>query len=365
MPAMKQVSTISGMLTLAVALMWLSAAPVQAQNISATAPAAASTPTFAANPFAPKKIINYRESMRAFVQSIGTYARSIKPNFIVIAQGGLALASKVNPDDDTQFFPARTYAQSLDGILEPNLLDETVTTPDGKPDPIRAAALKRRNANVKTARDLGLDIFDLEFAAKPSQIAKLYERAERKKYIPFVAKNTDLAALPGYPSRPLRANPKSIDSLSAVRNYLYIANSQPFGSANDFIQALRNTNYDLVIVNVFHRRAALTRQLIDQLKYKKLGARRLVLAEMDITSAASFHYYWQSDWQVGSPAFIVTPYRADPDRYRTKYWDPGWQAVISGDINSYVYGIIDLGFDGVVLKDLNAWRYFENGGEEP
>ena len=38
---------------------------------------------------------------------------------------------------------------------------------------------------------------------------------------------------------------------------------------------------------------------------------------------------------------------------------------ISGDTKSYVYGLIALGFDGVILEGIEeSYRFFEGGGEQ-
>ena len=39
--------------------------------------------------------------------------------------------------------------------------------------------------------------------------------------------------------------------------------------------------------------------------------------------------------------------------------------IIYGTRNSYVYGAIDLGFDGVLLRGVDAWVFFETGEDTP
>jgi len=127
---------------------------------------------------------------------------------------------------------------------------------------------------------------------------------------------------------------------------------------------MHDTNYDMVVVEVFHGRRPLSRRAVETLKYKKIGTKRLVLAYMDVGSAAAYHYYWQPGWREGSPAWISAPQRDDPDRYRVEFWQPDWQQVIFGDTNSFTYGLIAQGFDGVVIDGLDTVQYFEGGGEE-
>ena len=183
--------------------------------------------------------------------------------------------------------------------------------------------------------------------------------------IPAHAPTAELNSLPPYPRRPYGENSKSIASLKDVTNFAVITNSSTFGRVDEFALKMHETNYDLLIVDVFHGRTPLSRQAVETLKYKKIGTKRLVFATVNIGSAASYRYYWKPTWGEGSPSWIVTPLRDDPDSYYVQFWRPEWQRLISGDTKSYVYGAIAQGFDGIVLEGIEkAYRFFEGGGEE-
>lgn len=348
----------------ALSLLFVCPAPSFAQStIDPIAPGAAGA-TRAIDPFAPGIVIDFGENMRTFIQSISSYARSFNPQFIVIVKDGAGLVGKPDPEDDTRIFPARAYMRAIDGVMETTLLDETITTPEGKADPEREAIVKRRAADLAMAREAGLKVFGLEFSTDSKTVNARYSALANKKAVPFVAESPQLTTIPRHPTSAYKANANAIAAATDIQNYLYLANGQGFGTSSDLIGALRNTNHDMVVVDVFHKGKPLTRQDVDWLKYKKLGAPRLVLAQVDISSATSFQYFWKSGWRQGNPPFVFAPVREDPDRFRTVYWNPGWQAIITGDTNSYIYGLIDLGFDGVVLTGTDAWRYFDSGGEE-
>lgn len=332
-----------------------------------TAPSTSQAQT-AANPLADDTVIDFREEMRLLVQNVSSFARRYNPNFVVLAENGLELVGKINPQDDTQVFPARAYIRSLDGFLEENLIERVDGDPNAdekvKKDPLVIARRERLVADIKTTKMLGLNILDLEYADTAAEIDKTYQTTAQKGFVPFVATSTFMGDLPKYPKQTFNANPKSLSDIASAENFVYIANSQGFGTVDDYVQALSYTNHDVIVTNVFHGRTPLRRIDVHRMKFKNLGSRRLVLAELDISTAATYHYYWQSNWGVGSPPFISIPLLEDPDRHRTLFWDPNWQSVISGGTNSFLYGIIDLGFDGVVLKGVDAWRFFETGGEE-
>ena len=174
-----------------------------------------------------------------------------------------------------------------------------------------------------------------------------------------------LNSIPKYPARPIRENPNSILSLKDVKNFLYLRESSKFGRQDEFSLHLHGTNYDLVVVDVFHGRAPLSRQAVETLKFKKVGGRRLVFAHVDIATAASYRHYWKSRWREGSPVWIKAPVPGEPDRYFVEFWQPEWRRIISGNPKSYIFGIIAQGFDGVILEGVNAYRFFEGTANEP
>jgi cysteinyl-tRNA synthetase len=45
--------------------------------------------------------------------------------------------------------------------------------------------------------------------------------------------------------------------------------------------------------------------------------------------------------------------------YKVKYWAEEWQRIITGNRDSYLRNITDVGFDGVYLDIIDAYEYFE------
>lgn len=127
------------------------------------------------------------------------------------------------------------------------------------------------------------------------------------------------------------------------------------------IDALVATHYDMLVLDnartdkedvSFDMKGAVSR-----LKSSKgsQGQRKLVLCYIDIAEAEDWRWYWQSDWGVGNPGFIVAP---DPDgwtgNYPVKYWDEDWQAIIYGNDSSYLAKILADGFDGIYMDWIEA-----------
>ena len=307
-------------------------------------------------------LLNMREEMRKFIQSISTFARRTKPNFYIIVQDGLELLVKRDDVDENRVSPARTYMRSIDGILAQGLFSD-LRTPGKPPPPDRQRGMLNR---VQFAQENGLKVFTLDFGQGNPLVDSVHKLAQSRGYISQIANDAfqDISELPAYPERPFGENASSVVSLRQVKNYGLVTNSQRYGREDEFALAMHDNNYDMLVVEVFHGRKPLSRQAVETLKYKKLGAKRLVLASMNLGAAASYAYYWKPNWREGSPAWINAPVRGDPDRYNVQFWNPGWQQIISGNPNSYVYGLIAQGFDGVVITGVEAYKFFEGGGEE-
>ena len=307
-------------------------------------------------------LLDLREEMRKFVQSISRYARRHKPNFAIVVQDGMELLEKRDDVDETKTSPARTYMRSIDGIMAQGLYYD-IKSPGKPPPPDRQRGLLSR---ADFARKNGLRVFTLDFGEGQATIDSAYQQASKRGFISTVSNVPfhDISQLPVYPKRPFGENPNSIVSIGQVKNFVIVSNSQSYGREDQFALKLHDNNYDMVVVDVFHGRKPLSRQAVETLKYKKMGAKRLALAYMDIGTAASYAYYWKDHWREGSPPWINAPVREDPDRYNVEFWRPGWKEIITGNTKSYIYGLIAQGFDGAIITGVEAFKFFEGGGEE-
>jgi len=307
--------------------------------------------------------IDTRQQMRKFLQSISSFARRYNKNFSIVIKGALELLIRRDPVDETRYAPARTYMRSIDGVMVDGLFFGNKVFGEPK----STVSVQRSLKLTEMAKANGLKVFVMDYGTDPKTVDESRRLNDKKGYISTTlhAPPAELGSLPPYPSRPYGENPNSVISLIDVNTFAYITNSAAFGRADEFAMKMHGTNYDLVIVDVLHGRKPLTRQAVETLKFKKIGGRRLVFATVDIGIAASYRYYWKAKWREGSPAWIKAPVRDDPDRYYVEFWQPEWQRIISGDTKSYVYGLIALGFDGVILEGIEeSYRFFEGGGEQ-
>lgn len=299
-----------------------------------------------------------RQHMRNLIGDISAYARQANPGFVVVTFDGLNLLERVDPVDPTKRAAAATYIRAIDGFVAPELnFHPPNERGDIKTDEkVRTEMLRLIDIGQKR----NLRVWSIDYAKDPSMASESIRYALSKSFIPFPAIDPDyrFARIPS--GRPVNENPNAITGLNHVRNFLMLTDTAAWDTQEQFALAVANTNYDAIVVDTFHRgRIPLTTRTVDSLKYKKLGTRRLVLAYLDIGHAESHRFYWKPGWREGSPAFIQAPTDKNPDRYTVQFWDPGWRDIILGNPNSYIYGILAQGYDGVVLDGVESFRFFE------
>ncbi len=130
------------------------------------------------------------------------------------------------------------------------------------------------------------------------------------------------------------------------------------------IDSLDNTEYDMLIIEPgfnISEDPYDTAYLIEKLKNRPNGEKRILLAYIDIGQAEEWRTYWGKDWiaptetEQGYPEFLVT---TDPDgwarNYPVAYWDSAWQAIWLAD-DGLIKKIADFGFDGVYLDWVEAY----------
>tara|TARA_B100000131_G_scaffold122392_1_gene119484 strand:+ start:1888 stop:2982 length:1095 start_codon:yes stop_codon:yes gene_type:complete len=307
------------------------------------------------------KEINHAQEMRKFIIKISRFTRKLNPNFIVIVKDGFGLLEKPNFNDNTTASPAYTYLKSIDGLLISGLnfrppvpgRDEIKTDNNIKQYLIRLS---------KLAKKRGISIWVKDYAPN-SQIAKDSVTLNNvNNFVTFTAKfdGNIFDRIPDFPVRPINENPHNVDGIKGAKNFLYLTDTSRYEKAQDFMYSMSNTNFDAIVTDVFHKgRAPFNKNIVRGLGFKKVGAKRLVLAQMNIGAADSSSYYWKPGWRQGQPVYINEPTPGNPDKHYVQYWYKAWQDLITSTPKSYVYGIFKQGFDGVVISGVNSYQFFE------
>jgi len=296
---------------------------------------------------------DFRQDMRAFVQSLSAFARRSEPDFVVIIQNGHEILTHSGRGDGD---PALPLIQAIDGAARESLFYGYEA--DDRPTP--TAARDHMLSLTEMARRHGLAVLITDYCSTPSFVDDSYARSLERGYVSFAADHRALDDIPAYPETPHRVSHGDIASLRDVRNFLYLIDPGEFADRETFLSALGGTDYDLLIVDLFYDYQALSPAEVAALKRKASRGTRLVVAYMSIGEAEDYRYYFNPEWIVEPPSWLA---EENPDwegNYKVRYWDEEWQAIIYGNANSYLQKILDAGFDGVYLDIIDAFEYFEN-----
>lgn len=299
--------------------------------------------------------INYKQEMRNFVQEISIYAKSINPKFLIIPQNGVNLISTTG---DEYGAPDINYINAIDGIGQEDLFygydeDDKLTKTDETDWLINFLDIAKETANIK--------IMVTDYCYTHKKMYDSYLKNNSKNYISFSANSRELNNIPTYPNPIYNENPNTIKNLQDAKNFLYlISPDDNYPSKQEFINAIKKTNYDVIIIDFFYDGEEFTKSQIEELKQKPNGEKRLLISYMSIGEAENYRYYWNPDWTISKPPFLEKENPNWKGNYIVKYWTKSWQNIIFGNNNSYLKKILDAGFNGVYLDIIDAFEYFED-----
>ena len=296
----------------------------------------------------------FRQDMRDFVQNISAYAKNINTNFVIIPQNGHNLLT-LNGEKKGEL--AQQYLDAIDGVGREDIFygyeNDNTPTPESEQNEMIGFMDIAENNNIQ--------VLTTDYCSTQSFMLDSYQKNEAKGYISFAAAHRGLDNIPSYPASPYNMNSSNIANLGEAKNFLYLINPAAFPSKSEFLNAVKNTNYDLVLIDLFWEDSkSLTGSDISSLKLKKNGGSRLIIAYMSIGEAEDYRYYWQSDWKTNSPEWLFKENPNWEGNFKVSYWDENWQNIIYGNNDSYLKKIIDADFDGVYLDIIDAFEYFEN-----
>lgn len=149
-----------------------------------------------------------------------------------------------------------------------------------------------------------------------------------------------------------KSHPKRKNPLKEIDNWAY----QIQDLWDEKMDKLAESPYDMLIVD---RNGSIQGEegnddRGDVTKLRNGRKDRLVLAYIDVGQAESYRVYWEDDWEIGSPEWILG---LDPDgwdeNYCVKFWDEEWEEVILTQFDE----LIKAGYDGAYLDWLEIYDY--------
>jgi cysteinyl-tRNA synthetase len=157
--------------------------------------------------------------------------------------------------------------------------------------------------------------------------------------------------------------------LSQVQNFVYLLQAHQVS-----VSDLSNNGFDLVVMDYAKCGDVCSEYTLNEIAQIKSGGisghSKVVLAYMSIGESEDYRFYWEPDWQPGSPAWLGPVNPEWEGNYKVRYWMRGWKEIIygtaAGQKKSYLDRIIDQGFDGVYLDIIDAYEYWSSpaGGNE-
>lgn len=279
--------------------------------------------------------------MQDFIVELSEYAKEQKPGFAVIPQNGAELLFRNL--DDTEAIDERVI-NAIDGIG----IEELFYNGAFEPDDHRLQMLLQVRERVP--------VLVADYTANQSEVNQSYMYNTDAGFLAFPrdSSNYDYIKIPSYVHQ---ENSNDITQLKDAKNYLYLISSDEFADKESFLEAIRQTNFDVVLIDAFYGDGLFTSTEINSLKTKANGGTRLVISYINVGAAEKYRYYWQEDWKLHRPRWLKKEYDGYEDEIWVKYWKKDWKEIIYGNSNSYIQKIIDAGFDGAYLDNVEAFYF--------
>ena len=316
----------------------------------------------------PRRILNYRKEMRNLITALSRYGKSRNPDFQILTHEGQYLLDKSlweyhqenynwirnsNELVNDESFLSRDVPEIEEEEKQP-FIDQYTEIIDGIVVNNHYCSNTPVDSQIKN-KDISL--FSIEYCSNENALDNAIAQsfADNVAIYPFV--HLDQAFRKIHNQLIINESADSISKVAEAKNISFLINDEPFNSLYHMIDDIRSSNYDIIVINpIFQEKHPFTSEEINSLKFKKNGARRLVLALYNISEISPSDYLWSKQWNKKHPDWIVAPSRVSENSYITKYWTPEWRRLTG----RYFKSIVDTGYDGVFFTGLENHNYFEH-----
>lgn len=286
----------------------------------------------------------YAIQMQQFVADIANYARTESEDFIIIPQNGVELAfNGTNPAEGINW----TYLHAIDGIGIEELFYNGTLSVDTE-----------RLSMLQTLRQF-VTVMVSDYALNSAQISDAIVRSQNEGFITF-PRNADNYAYSDIPAAITDESKNDVLKLSDAANYLYLISTDRFSDRTSMLHFIAATNYDVVLIDPYFNDTLLTFAEIGSMSTKANGGKRLVIAYLNIGAAENWRPYWQPHWKEGNPAWLKKSYDGYPNEIWVEYWNEEWRRIIFGNDASCVKKVIDAGFNGAYLDNVEGYYFLNN-----
>jgi cysteinyl-tRNA synthetase len=297
--------------------------------------------------------VDFKEEMRKFVIEIANYAHTVDNDFIIIPQNGQELITSTGEPDASVH---HNYINAIDGVGREDLYFGY----DNDNEPTNEQDTEYLTVFLDKCTANSIAVLVTDYCWTTASVDLSYQKNFAKGYIGFAAPSRELDQVPTYPTEPYNSNEEEVNSLSEAKNFLYLLNPSNFSSPSEMVNLVSQTNYDLIIIDLFFSdNLELTSEQVAALKTKHNQHSRLVVCYMSIGEAEDYRFYWDESWNTDEPEWLEAENPDWEGNYKVRYWNSYWKSIIYGSQDAYLDKILAKGFDGVYLDIIDAFEYFE------
>lgn len=317
----------------------------------------------------PYTILNYRDLMRHNINMLAEFARKHNPDFqIILHEGGELLTKSLWEYHLEGYEKARAHGiDTSDPSFLAQLKQMGITD---KYTPGSKAAAFRKNINAVAYNNLycsprkldreikktGLKLISVSRCPDINTFDKAAELSVKDDILLYAFLQPSQAFKHILNQPIINENSHNVFKVNEAANISLLIDDSTYKNKASMIKDIRNSNYDIVIINpLFHEKEPFSAEEVNSLKYKKNGARRLIIAEHNISEAVSGAYYWHTGWEIDNPSWLRRLSFANPNGIITEYWNINWQRIMS----EYFKSIVMINYDGAFFTGVNNFRYFE------
>jgi len=147
---------------------------------------------------------------------------------------------------------------------------------------------------------------------------------------------------------------RATSGLNTVNTWLYVID---VNLSEEMVTQITESAYDMVVIDFIASEAFNTDYPLAEViaEWHDAEIPKIVLAYIDVGQAESYRTYWQPDWGLGNPEWILSE---DPDgweeNYPVAYWYDEWRDIWLAE-DGYLAQIAEVGFDGVYLDWVEAY----------
>lgn len=300
------------------------------------------------------EVPDWRGRARDMVATLSEYGHGRAPAFTLMMRGQPDLLFQTRKDDalaellrapteledflSDQPPPAgsmdRQFARTLDAVVADNLYC--------------SAEPPLTEEQLAEAEEFGLPVFSVERCADALTAQEARRWTAEHGVVSHVTTDQRLNTVPT--GRLPGATADMVQAAGEAKNVLFALDNRRYPAKVDWLNALRDTNHDMLVIAPFYKGdVPLSADEVYSLKFKKMGSPRLVIARLPLTEARDTAWYWKETWKVGAPSFIKAR-GPEAGTYIVDFADTEWRAIVGETFA----GLMDLGFDGIMLDGLDA-----------